>query len=583
MATGREAEPSAGGVVAQRGQITLCMRTAGHVGMLLRTRTWRASAIALGGLGADLWLVRRLRRDDEPHRLTQLVTSTAAAAAWARFGVPTASPRLVPVAMGVPEAVEGGFRTAAGGEALPAVPGAPRSGGRLVAAVVRELAAGIGPALVTAAVRRHRGITPAWGVAGWSVFAFANGAGLGQLRKLHHRRLRGRWMTLNERGLAAARWSGRAYAARANTVGHSFKKVLLALGQAGDEEAQRLALHEAEHPSTLGDSPGGVELLAVCLVAGAWPEPEARRSLWLSAAQAAQLGRFLASVTADDPDDDVLEVREVHPDRLVVAFGGQLAILHERLARPGWGELRLDPVALAFVLGAAWKLSLMLPAMGRVKATTAVPGAALDLAAAAAILRRPPVDDRPSGFLLVGAGSNLAASALLWREPVRRQPDGGELIWPASIVFQSLAFLTGRYWPRLGRRERLGWCIWPLIQWLVTSRRQVRADRAAAIIELSWTLGSSLTILGFDERLDHETSLLARWMDAESHQRLADARLDGVNEELDRFRHALSVADAALFRLGSRLDERTAAVIADECRHLRDWLDDPRTPRWLAS
>ncbi len=578
---------SSGGVVSHRVRVTRCLRAAGHLGMVLRTRNRRALAVTVGSMAADVWLTRRMRRDDEPHRVAQVMVGSAESAAWGLVSPPTVLPRIVVIATGVPEAIEGGFRAGSGGRSAPPVPGAPHRFEHATRVFAREVATGLVPALVSGVVRRRRGLWPAWGSAGWVLFAFANGAGLGRLRLGHHARQRARWRSLNERSFRASYWSGQVHAARANTVGHSFKKVLLVLGQAGSPEAHQFALDATDHPATVGPATSdGAELLSVCLAAGTWPEPERRRSLWLTNDQANQLRRFLdaARATVDaDLDDDVVRVFSVRPDRVVVSHRGREVELHEQVKRPGRGELRLDPVALAFLLGVGWKLSLVLPTLGKVRLRSILPGAAVDLVAAGVAVRRPSSPARQRSLLAAGLASNALSSALVSREPVRRHGPGGELLFPASGMGSSLLFLVARYWERLTPRQRVAWLAWALAQWTAASYRQILDEPFAALLDLTWSAFVPLAVMGLDHRLEAETQVLDHWMEAEAAERMASARHAGVGEELARFRHALEVAERARHQLRDRIEPDLGELVDQECHRLRAWLDDPRTAPWLAS
>lgn len=399
-----------------RSLATLSTRVLGHVGAwsyAVRSGSRWATALAIGSLASDVAVARRLRRFGYQPGLIQWVADALDAAGWGMvLGADPASGRPAIIADAVPTAADAAFTFAAGTVARPVPPGAvswPPRAGSAVRLGIRIVGPALMPPVAFWVTRRMRGFKGGLGLCGWGISGAVLFGVVARNREAQQRAAIQSWRQRASLTLAEERRRSQIWAVTEEHDGHSFKRVLAALGSSGSQPAMDALQYRMARPSAvIGSTQGGgiVEHVArgVNVLSGG--------TVWLSEAQCEELERFLA-FAEDHADGSALDLRVSRPSPSVIEIDylGQHLQLSTESPRL---ERGLAPVVGGFLYATSVRAQAVLTHQFPWRA--AVAACCIDLAAVLIFWRFPPEGAFVPWIVAVSALSNYLSVWAIVRE-----------------------------------------------------------------------------------------------------------------------------------------------------------------------
>lgn len=571
--------PSGSALFQQRDKIVLASKALSHLALGTRPHTKRSVRLLAGAsLAADV-LSYGTRVPSRPTgAVSRSLADTVEAAVWSVVGDQTVGAvRPVTIATTVPAAIELGFRTM-----LPSrVSRATR-----VASAVGLLGA---PLAVGAGIRQrvHGKALP--GQVGWAAMAYAAGAALGWIRGRAHENARREWRSRFESDLQAERTAAYARTTLVQSPAHHFRSTLVALREAGSDQAAQAIADIDRRKAKIVASGEGNTLMSIANSFDIPVEPGRYFHLWLTNRQLDEVRRFIdqADSAPIDPQQDTLKVsmtspserRKVHTlletDLTVRYLGHQGKIETEKSFRQGQRlGILLDGAPAGLAGAAVWKLgtSHPLPA-GSLPFRVVAPSVAFDLLGI--LVHWKFMDDRQHDAVTV-LHSMVVATGFAMVVPYTQDRlfmDDGSPIHPSTLGALGCAVVLGNYWGRLGswRYAALGWL---LLLPVIGSHPDMR-EVHHLIWELCFVAMAFLGTLGFQDVADAEA---ARVVDDELQaninrmiQTVRDLRLS----ELEIFDDQVAMAKREIDRLSAELGEE-APLLLEQANSVGAWVRHER-------
>lgn len=569
-------DTQAGLASARRGLVAGVRLTARLVELIESDRRLVGRLLPIASLALDVHLLRRLRDPKWWPGWGQWLADAADVALRSATGAPPAAVLSCAVADVIPTAVMAGIQATAGQRAVPLVAGAPPWPPRSAAEVGRMALRALGPSLSATvgylAIEHLRGRRPQLvSIAQVGVVGTTLSVVVARHRDRVQRAEREAFAAVIDREVERQRTVTTFHERTAPSCAHDFAKVLVALGELGDDECAIAGRRVLDTPRTLVESLADTGCTLRSVLGDLPIDPPDAGRYWVPADAVGPLQARLAAAEdhAADGADTTVRVVEVTSSEIELEWlGSRIAIARE----PSQVVRRFYPTSAAFVIGANYKL---LPILSGSDARAAIAGACLDLSGAV-VFRHALPERRQWLPLSWSIAATVFQTAYVRTSGTWEQRGLGPPI-PATANCTGAALLWSSLWGRLDRTQRAAALI-PLGCWLVTMLR-ARPDQKRFAIELLYLLMPVLGAWRLTDRLDAEADALAVAL----HHELVDATERAHERAVADVRASqwemLTLARQALERLGPDMPTATAHQLRAECDALERWLSagDPDT------